>query len=101
MKARKRAAEAEVVVVNHHLFFADLALRDEGAADLLGSANTLIFDEAHHLPDLARLFFGQSISTTQLLELARDIRLPAAEPARDTPQLGDAASPLERAARDL
>jgi len=48
-----------VVVVNHHLFFADLALRDEGAADLLGSANTLIFDEAHHLPDLARLFAEQ------------------------------------------
>src|SRR6185503_6447062 len=49
MKARKRASEADVVVVNHHLFFADVALRDEGAADLLPEANTVIFDEAHHL----------------------------------------------------
>ena len=101
MKARKRAADAEVIVVNHHLFFADLALRDEGAADLLGAANTLIFDEAHHLPDLARLFFGESLSTTQLLELARDVRLAGAEHARETPELLDAASSLERAARDV
>ena len=100
-KARKRAADAEVVVVNHHLFFADLALRDEGATDLLGAANTLIFDEAHHLPDLARLFFGQSLSTAQVLELARDIRIAAAEHARETPELGDAAAVLERSARDL
>jgi ATP-dependent DNA helicase DinG len=101
MKARKRAADAEVIVVNHHLFFADLALRDEGAADLLGSANTLIFDEAHHLPDLARLFFGQSISTAQMLELARDVRLAGAEHARETPEMGECASTLERAARDV
>ena len=100
-KARKRAADAEVVVVNHHLFFADLALRDEGANDLLGAANTLIFDEAHHLPDLARLFFGQSLSTAQVLELARDVRIAAAEHARETPELGDAAALLERSARDL
>src|SRR5262249_51709296 len=78
MMAAQRTADAEVVVVNHHLFFADLALRDEGAAELLGAANTLVFDEAHHLPDLARLFFGQSLSTAQMLELARDIRLAAA-----------------------
>src|SRR6185312_14103531 len=52
MKARKRAAEADVVVVNHHLFFADVALRDEGMTDLLPDANTVVFDEAHHLPDL-------------------------------------------------
>ena len=101
MKARKRAADAEVVVVNHHLFFADLALRDEGAADLLGAANTLIFDEAHHLPDLARLFFGQSLSTTQLLELARDVRLAGAEHAPESHDLQDSASALERAARDV
>ena len=101
MKARKRASEAEVVVVNHHLFFADLALRDEGAADLLPAANTIIFDEAHHLPDLARLFFGQSLSTTQVVELARDVRVAAAEHARETPELGDAALALDRAARDV
>jgi ATP-dependent DNA helicase DinG len=101
MKARKRASEADLIVVNHHLFFADVALRDEGAADLLPAANTVIFDEAHHLPDLARLFFGQSISTTQLLELARDARIAEAQHARESSDMGDAAAAVERAARDV
>ncbi|MGZ5031743.1 MAG: ATP-dependent DNA helicase [Usitatibacter sp.] len=101
MKARKRASEADLIVVNHHLFFADVALRDEGAGDLLPAANTVIFDEAHHLPDLARLFFGQSVSTTQLLELARDTRLAEAQHARESTDLGDAAAAVERAARDV
>lgn len=101
MKARKRAAEADVIVVNHHLFFADMVLRDEGAADLLPAANTVIFDEAHHLPDLARLFFGQSLSTTQVIELARDARLAEARHAHESTAMGDAAAQLERAARGL
>jgi len=101
MKARKRASDADVVVVNHHLFFADIALRDEGAADLLPDANTVIFDEAHHLPDLARLFFGQSLSTAQLLELARDARLAEAQHAREGAGMGEAAAEVERAARDV
>jgi ATP-dependent DNA helicase DinG len=101
MKARKRAAEAEVVVVNHHLFFADLALREGGAPDMLPPADTVIFDEAHHLPDLARLFFGESLSTTQATELARDIRVAAAEHARESGELADAAIVLERRARDV
>jgi ATP-dependent DNA helicase DinG len=101
MKARKRAAAADVVVVNHHLFFADVALRDEGAADLLPAADTVIFDEAHHLPDLARLFFGQALSTTQLIELARDAALAEAQFAREGTSIGDAAGALEKSARDL
>jgi len=101
MKARKRAAEADVIVVNHHLFFADVALRDEGAADLLPAANTVIFDEAHHLPDLARLFFGEALSTTQMVELARDVRMAEAQFAREGNQLGDTAATFERAARDV
>ena len=72
MEARKRAMAADVVVVNHHLFFADVMLRDEGVAELLPSANTIIFDEAHQLPEVAGLFFGEDVSTSQLLELARD-----------------------------
>ncbi len=100
MKARKRASEADVIVVNHHLFFADVVLRDEGAADLLPSANTVIFDEAHHLPDLARLFFGQSLATAQVLELARDVRVAAAQHSREAPALSDAALAVERAARE-
>ncbi len=101
MKARKRASDADVIVVNHHLFFADVALRDGGAADLLPAANTVVFDEAHHLPDLARLFFGQSVATGQLLELARDVRTAQAQHARESTDMGDAADAVERAARDL
>ncbi len=72
LEARRQAMEADVVVVNHHLFFADVVLRDEGVAELLPACNTVIFDEAHQLPDTASLFFGESVSTNQLLELARD-----------------------------
>ena len=101
MKARRRAAEADVIVVNHHLFFADVVLRDEGAADLLPSANTVVFDEAHHLPDLARLFFGRSLATSQLLELARDVRIAQSQHAREAIAMGEGANALERAAREL
>jgi ATP-dependent DNA helicase DinG len=61
----------------------------------------VIFDEAHHLPDLARLFFGEAVSTAQLLELARDVRLAEAQHAREGTTLGDAADAMERGARDL
>ena len=101
MKARKSASEADIVVVNHHLFFADVVLREEGVTDLLPSANTIVFDEAHHLPDLARLFFGQAVSTAQVLELARDARGAQILHAKETPAIGEAALAADRAARDV
>ena len=102
MKARKRAAEADVIVVNHHLFFADVALRDEGAADLLPAANTVIFDEAHHLPDLARLFFGESLSTAQLRRArARRAHRRGAARAREHRAWATPRDAVERAARDV
>jgi len=101
MEARKQAMEADVVVVNHHLFFADVALRDEGVAELLPACNTVIFDEAHALPDTASLFFGETASTSQLIEVARDTKIEAAAGARDNAALPEAASGLEKAARDL
>ncbi len=101
MEARKQAMEADVVVVNHHLFFADVVLRDEGVAELLPACNTVIFDEAHQLPETASLFFGETVSTHQLIELGRDTRMEAATSAKDNPALPDAASQLEKAARDL
>ena len=73
LKARKEAMAADVVVVNHHLFFADVMLRDEGIAELLPACNTVIFDEAHQLPETASLFFGEGISTAQLLDLAPNL----------------------------
>ncbi len=101
MEARKLALAADVVVVNHHLFFADVVLRDEGVSELLPASNTIIFDEAHQLPETAGLFFGDSVSTSQMVELARDVRVEAAVSARDTPALPAAAQAFEKSARDL
>ncbi|MBI4193990.1 MAG: ATP-dependent DNA helicase [Betaproteobacteria bacterium] len=101
MEARKQALAADVVVVNHHLFFADLVLRDEGAGELLPACNTIIFDEAHQLAATASLFFGESVSTSQFIELARDVRNEAAVSARDYAALPAAAQAVDRAARDL
>ena len=101
LKARKAANEADIVVVNHHLFFADVALREEGVTDLLPSANTVIFDEAHHLPDLARLFFGRSVSTAQAMDLAREARAAQVLHAKDSPAIAEAAGVMEKAARDV
>ena len=95
MEARKRALAADVVVVNHHLFFADVMLRDEGVAELLPSANTVIFDEAHQLPEVAGLFFGEDISTSQLMELARDAHAEALTTAKDCTALPPATAALE------
>jgi ATP-dependent DNA helicase DinG len=101
LEARRQAMEADVVVVNHHLFFADVMLRDEGVAELLPACNTVVFDEAHQLPETASLFFGQAVSTGQLVELARDSRLEAAAGARESQDLPLAAQALEKAAKDL
>ena len=101
MKARKEAQKADVVVVNHHLFFADVALKDTGIAELLPSANTVIFDEAHQLPDTATLFFGETISTSQILELCRDVLAEGLSHARDGAEWAKLVVPLEKAARDL
>ena len=101
MKARKEAQQADVVVVNHHLFFADVALKDTGVAELLPSANTVIFDEAHQLPETATMFFGDTISTSQILELCRDVLAEGLSHARDGADWARVVAPVERAARDL
>ena len=101
MEARKAAMRADLVVVNHHLFFADVMLKDEGVAELLPACNTVIFDEAHQLPEVASLFLGESVSTSQLIELSRDTRIEALASARDFIPLPEAASKLEKSARDL
>ncbi|WP_321796942.1 ATP-dependent DNA helicase [Caballeronia sp. J97] len=101
MQARKEAQQADIVVVNHHLFFADVMLRDTGMAELLPMANTIIFDEAHQLPETATLFFGETLSTTQLLELARDTVAEGLSHARDAADWTKLGAALERAARDV
>jgi ATP-dependent DNA helicase DinG len=101
MEARKQALAADVVVVNHHLFFADVMLRDEGVAELLPSANTVIFDEAHQLPEVAGLFFGEDVSTSQLHELAQDCTAAHLTLAKDCIELGKVIPILEKAAKDF
>ncbi|WP_230411773.1 ATP-dependent DNA helicase [Denitromonas iodatirespirans] len=100
LQARREAMEADVVVVNHHLFFADVMLRDEGMGELLPACNTLVFDEAHQLPETASLFFGESVSTAQVIDLARDTRTEALTGAPDCRVLIEATRTLEKAARD-
>ncbi|MDN7657040.1 ATP-dependent DNA helicase [Burkholderia multivorans] len=101
MQARREAQQADIVVVNHHLFFADIMLRDTGMAELLPNANTVIFDEAHQLPETATLFFGETLSTTQILELARDTVAEGLSHARDAVEWVKLGGALERAARDV
>jgi ATP-dependent DNA helicase DinG len=99
MNARKEALAADVVVVNHHLFFADVMLRDEGLTELLPACNTVILDEAHQLPDTATLFFGEEVGAGQLGELARDTEVESLRAARDYTPLPDAARELVQALR--
>ena len=101
LKARREAQDADVVVVNHHLFFADLMLREEGAPELLPSAQTIIFDEAHQLPDTATMFFGDTVSSAQLMDLLRDVKAIGMSHARDACHWPDAIAPVDKALKDL
>jgi ATP-dependent DNA helicase DinG len=101
MQARREAQQADIVVVNHHLFFADIMLRDTGMAELLPTANTIIFDEAHQLPETATLFFGETLSTAQFLELARDSVAEGLGHAREVIDWVKLGAALERSARDV
>jgi ATP-dependent DNA helicase DinG len=96
-RARRTALAADVVVVNHHLFFADLALREEGFGQLLPGVEAVIFDEAHQLPEIAAQFFGVSLSSHQLVLLARDVLAEAREEKRVAAGLAEAVRRLEQA----
>ncbi|MCK7460466.1 ATP-dependent DNA helicase [Idiomarina aminovorans] len=74
VKARKEAMEADIVVVNHHLFFADMALKDTGFGELIPSVDTVVFDEAHQIPDIASQYFGETVSSRQLTELCEELQ---------------------------
>ncbi len=100
MAARKDALQADVVVVNHHLFFADIMLRDEGMAELLPACNTVILDEAHQLPETARLFFGKTVAAGQIMELARDAQGGGLAHAREAHDWAALTRTLEYAMRD-
>ena len=94
-EARRNAQAADVVVVNHHLLLADLALKDEGFGDLLPGAEAVILDEAHQVPDIAAQFFGQSWSVRQVQVLLRDVTAELAAAAIRAPSLVEAVLGVE------
>ena len=101
VKARKRAMEADVVVVNHHLFLADLVVKESGFAELIPEAEVMIFDEAHQIPDIASQYFGQQLSSRQLQDLAKDIIIAYRTEVRDVQQLQKSADRLAQCAQDF
>ncbi|WP_225783464.1 ATP-dependent DNA helicase [Xenophilus sp. Marseille-Q4582] len=99
--ARREALAADVVVINHHLFFADLAVRESGMAELLPSVRVVVFDEAHQLNEIGVQFLGLQLGTGQVLDLAHDLLAAGLQHARGLADWQQAAAGLERAARDL
>ena len=101
VEARRRAQEADVVVINHHLLCADFALKEEGFGELLPGADCFIIDEAHQLPEVASNFFGASLSGRQLLELAKDTETEYHREAGDMKEITEHTESLSKTIRDL
>ncbi len=99
--ARREALGADVVVINHHLFFADMAVRETGMAELLPSVRVVIFDEAHQLNETGVNFLGHQLGTAQLLDVTRDMLATGLQLARGLADWQGVCSGLERAAREL
>jgi ATP-dependent DNA helicase DinG len=101
MKARREAMLADVVVVNHHLFFADMTLRDSGVAELLPSVELAIFDEAHQLAEAGVQFLGTTLGSAQLIDFARDMLAVGLQQARGLAPWQELAAACDHAAREL
>ena len=101
VKARREAMAADLVVVNHHLFFADLSLRDSGVAELLPTVDIAVFDEAHQLVETGLQFLGTILSTNQVIDFGRDLLAAGLSHARGLVDWAATAGELDRAARDL
>ena len=100
-KARKAALVSEIVVVNHHLFFADKALKNDGFGALLPDVDTVVFDEAHQIPDIASNFLGVSFSSWQVMELANDTRAAELREKSLIPKLAITADELDKISADF
>lgn len=101
VEARRRAQEADMVVINHHLMCADFSLREEGFGELLPQADCFVVDEAHQLPEVASNFFGTTVSGRQLLELVRDTETEYLKDAGDLQEIPEQAAALGKTVRDL
>src|SRR6204780_541074 len=101
IEARRNAQAADIVVVNHHLLLADLALKDEGFGDLLPGAEAVILDEAHQVPDIAAQFFGQTWSARQAQLLLRDTVAEVAAAGARPPAISESIAGVEERLEDL
>lgn len=101
VQARRKAMDADVVVVNHHLFCADMAVKETGFGELIPEAELVIFDEAHQLPDIASQYFGQSLSSRQLFDICKDTNIVYRTELKDVAQLGKASEHLMKVVQDF
>lgn len=101
VKARRKAMDADVVVVNHHLFMADMVVKESGFGELIPTADVMIFDEAHQIPDIASQYFGQQVTSRQLLDMAKDITIAYRTEVRDSGQLQKSADRLSQSTMDF
>ncbi|MEN8174265.1 MAG: ATP-dependent DNA helicase [Pseudomonadota bacterium] len=101
VEARRRAQEADLVVINHHLLCADFALREEGFGELLPRADAFIIDEAHQLPDTATRFLGSTVSARRIDELVTDTEAEYRREAGDQPDFVKLTATVSKRVRDL
>jgi ATP-dependent DNA helicase DinG len=101
VKARREAMAADIVVINHHLFFADMALRDSGVAELLPSVDVAVFDEAHQLVEAGVQFLGATLGSAQLIDFSRDLLALGLQQARGLVDWQALSADCDRAAREL
>ncbi|WP_213993654.1 helicase C-terminal domain-containing protein [Sodalis sp. dw_96] len=101
VKARRNAMDADIIVVNHHLFLADMVVKEGGFGELIPNGDVMIFDEAHQLPDIASQYFGQQLTSRQLTDLARDMTLAYRTDLRDMAQLQKSADQLTFRTQDF
>ncbi len=101
VRARQKASDADIIVVNHHLFFADMALKDTGFGELIPKAQVMIFDEAHQIGDIASEYFGEAFSSKQLVDLCTDVLQVHRSSLTDVKQLGRAAEKLQKTCQEF
>jgi len=101
VRARQKASDADIIVVNHHLFFADMALKDTGFGELIPKAQVMIFDEAHQIGDIASEYFGEAFSSKQLVDLCTDVLQVYRSSLTDVKQLGRAAEKLQKTCQEF
>ncbi|NDL62491.1 ATP-dependent DNA helicase [Acerihabitans arboris] len=101
VKARRKAMDADIIVVNHHLFLADMVVKEGGFGELIPTGDVMIFDEAHQMPDIASQYFGQQLTSRQLMDLARDMTLAYRTDVRDMAQLQKSADRLTFCTQDF